>query len=163
MATKSMEESKDPFIELYRTLEEALEIVGTRSKAENGLYLDTAELELKLLSGKKVGGGVELKPVGIDISAHVSSESEHTYKLKLRRTGKPFIAGSPPAMELAETILSLAKSTEAVMARVSGFEVVDALVTVDVTVAKDGSLKIWAGGGGSSGNVHKITMTFTRH
>ena len=163
MATKGMEESKDPFIELYRTVEEALEIVGSRSKTENSLYLDTAELELKLSSGTNIGGGVELKPVGIDISAHASSESAHTYKLKLRRTGQPFVAGSPPAMELAETILSLAKSTEAVMARVSGFEIAEAVVTVDVTVAKDGSLKVWAGPGGSSGNIHKITMTFSKH
>ena len=163
MATKGMEESKDPLIELYRTLEEALAIAGSRSKSESGLSLDTAELELKLSSATKVGGGIELKPLGVDLSAHASSESAHNYKLKLRRSGKPFFAGSPPAMELAETILALAKATDAIILRASEFEVVEAVVTVDVTQTKDGSVKIWAGGGGSSGNVHKITMTFAKH
>src|ERR1051325_7139493 len=103
MGSKTMEESNEPLIQLFRTVEEALSIAGSNSESNLGLTLDTAELELNLGTTKEGGVGVELKEFGVDASAKRTSESTHEHKLKLRRGLRPYVLGTPSSQELAET------------------------------------------------------------
>jgi len=157
-----MEESTDPLIQLFRTVEEALEIAGSKSDSELGLSLDTAEIELNLSTAKKVGGGIEIKAIGLNASAKGESQSTHRYKLKLRRGVGEFKLGPPQANEMAETILALAKASESIAARAKNYSLDEAVVTVDVHRTKEGGLQVFAGGGAVTGDVYKITLIFTK-
>jgi len=162
MSAKPMEESKDPFLQLFTALENALAIAGSDSKSETGLSLDKAELEFNLSWTKKMGGGVEIKSLGIDATAKGESLSAHRYKLKLRRSTEEFNLGPPEANELAESILALAKATQSVSLLSKNYSVDEAIVTIDIERTKEGQLKVFAGGGGGTGDIYKITLTFTK-
>ena len=82
MGTNTMEESEEPLIQLFRTVEEALSTAGRNSESNPGLTLDTAELELNLATTAAGSAGVELKEPGVEASAKRTSESTHQYKLK---------------------------------------------------------------------------------
>ncbi len=162
MTSKPMEETKDPFLQLFTTLEDALSIAGSNSQSQTGLSLDTAELEFNLSRTKSFDSGVEIKTFGINASAKGESLSSHQYKLKLRRSVGEFNLGPPEANELAETILALAKATQAVSLLTANYSLDEAIVTVDVERTKEGQLKVFAGGGGGTGDVFKVTLTFTK-
>jgi len=66
------------------------------------------------------------------------------------------------ANEVAETILALAKATQAVSLLTTHYSLDEAIVTVDVERTKEGQLKVFADGGGGTGDVFKITLTFTK-
>jgi hypothetical protein len=158
---KPMEESNEPLVDLFRVVEDALTIASSNSQSELGLSLDTAELELNLSTKKEVGGGVEIKAIGLNASAKGESESTHQYKLKLRRSQEEFKLGPPSANELAETILALARASCSITARAKNYSLDEAVVTVDIQRTKEGELHVLAGGGGGTGDVYRITLTFT--
>jgi hypothetical protein len=162
MKTKQVKEADDPLIELFRTVEDGLAIAGSKSKSELGLSLDTAELELNLAIKTKADGGLQVEALGINASAKVELKSRHTYKLKLRRSVEEFNMGSPTAQELAETILALATATQSIASRASNFIVDEAVVTVDISQTKEGTLKIFGGGGSGAESLYRITLTFTK-
>jgi hypothetical protein len=156
-----MEESNDPLIELFRTVEDGLAIAGSQSEPELGLSLDTAEIELNLVTSKNLEGGIEVKALGLNASAKAGSESRHIYKLKLRRTRAPFnLGGGPSAQDLAKTILALAKATQSVSSRAKNFIMDEAVVTVDLSQTKEGGIKVGVGGSGGTGDTYKVTLTF---
>jgi len=157
-----MEESNEPLIQLFRTVEEALSIAGSNSESNLGLTLDTAELELNLGTTTEGNAGVELKELGVEAFGRKASESIHQYKLKLRRGPQAYFLGVPSSQELAETILTLAKATASVAARSNNFIVDQAVVTVDVSQSTEGGIKFGVGGRAGSKNVGKVTLTFTK-
>jgi hypothetical protein len=162
MESKQMKESDEPLIELFRTVEDGLAIAGSKSKSEWGLSLDTAELELNLATKTKAGGGLQVEALGINASAKVELKSIHKYKLKLRRSVEEFNMGSPSAQELAETILALARATQSIASRAKNFSVDEAVVTVDISQTKEGTLQVFGGGGGGAESLYRITLTFTK-
>jgi hypothetical protein len=162
MTTPTMEESKDPLIQLYRAVEEAISIAGSNAVSDHGLMLDTAELELNLAIKKEGGGGIEIKAFALEASAKKASESTHVYKLKLRRGPKPYVLGSPPSLEIAETILALAKATASVAERAKHFDVEEAVVTIDLSQSTEGGLKFGVGVHGGSQTIGRITLSFRK-
>lgn len=162
MTTPGMEESNQPLIQLFRTVEEAMSIAGSNARAELGLRLDTAELELTLGTTKEGGAGIEIKSLGIDASGKKTSESSHQYKLKLKPAAKPYDLPGPSSGEVAETILALGKAASSVAQRGGGFTIDEAALTVDLTQSTEGGFKIGVGGRGGSETVGRITLTFKK-
>jgi hypothetical protein len=162
MGANTMEESNEPLIQLFRTVEEALSIAGSDSQSNLGLTLDTAELELNLGTTSEGSAGIELKELGVDASGKRTSESTHQHKLKLRRGPQPYVLGTPTSRKLAETILALAKATASVATRSGNLVVDEAVVTVDLSQSTEGGVKFGVGGRAGSKNVGKITLTYTK-
>jgi hypothetical protein len=161
MATRQMEEGNDTLIQMFRAVEEGLAIAGTNTQSELGLSLDTAALELSLALANIGEVGLKWDLVGLDTTGKMKSESTHLYKLKLRRKAKPTRTSGPPAaLEIAETIFSLAKATKSVVSRTTDFLVDEAVVTIDINQTKEGVIKVGGGGGKASGNLCRVTLTF---
>jgi hypothetical protein len=160
MMADEMQQGRDTFIELFRTVEAALAIVGEKTLDELKMTLDTAELETNLVVTKAATGGFKIDAIGLDASGKKSAESTHGYKLTLRRRPKRKGDLGPNEIELAEAIFSIAAATRAINDRTSDFFIDEATVTVDLTRSTEGGLKVFGGGEGKSENLCRIVMTF---
>jgi len=160
MTTKEMEEGNESLIDLFRTVEEALAIVGEKTLDELNLTLDSAELETNLAVTKSVTGGFKIEAIGFDASGKANSESTHGYKLKLRRRPKRKGELGITEIEIADAIFSIAAATRAIDARTCDFYVDEATVTVDLSRSKEGGLKVFVGGEGKSENLCRIVLNF---
>ena len=161
METKQMQEGADSFVELFRTVEEALSIVGSRTLADLKFNLSSAELETTIATTKTQSTGFEIKCVGLEASGRADTEATHGYKLKLRRRSSGVAALGPTALELAEAIFSIIKATKEISSRTTSYYVDEATVTVDVARSKEGALKIVWGPEAKQSNVCRIILTFT--
>jgi hypothetical protein len=158
--TKQMQEGADSFVELFRTVEEALSIVGSRTLADLKFNLSSAELETSIATTKTLSTGFEIKCMGLEASGRADTEATHGYKLKLRRRSSG-IAALGPTAELAEAIFSIIKATKEISSRTTSYYVDEATVTVDVARSKEGALKIVWGPDAKQSNVCRIILTFT--
>jgi|HubBroStandDraft_6_1064221.scaffolds.fasta_scaffold77248_1 hypothetical protein len=160
MKSKEMQEANDPMIQLFRTVEEALGIVGEKAVKELNLALDSAELETSLVVTKVATGGFKIDAVGFDASGKATSESTHLYRLKLKRQPRKKAELGMDAVEVAASIFAILEATNQIKLRTTQFRIDEATVIVDLTRSKEGGLKVFGGGEGKSGNTCRVTLKF---
>jgi hypothetical protein len=161
MPTKEMQEGNEALVDLFRTVEEALAIVGEKALSELNMTLDSAELEASLVVTKSVGGGVKIDAIGFDASGKADAARTHTFKLTLKRRPKRKGELGITEIEIADAIFSIVSATREIESRTHDFYVDEATVTVELTKSKEGALKVFGGGEGKSDNVCSVILHFS--
>jgi hypothetical protein len=92
-----------------KIIEDALAVVGDRSKEALGIKLTKADVEISVAATDEGGGKIKFDLlVSVGVGAKFESSNTHVLSLSLRPKRGALQLGGVEAKELAETILALA-------------------------------------------------------
>jgi hypothetical protein len=157
-----MAKQQDQFAELVQTLEDALLIVGRRSKPL-GLTLLRAELELKATVKKSGGSSAKLAIiVPVEASAKLESTKIQTFRMSLTPAGGVLDLGGSDSNELADDIVALAETASNISSLSPKWVPGDLSVAINFALEGSKKFAVVIGGGGAEANAHSIKLTFRK-